>query len=273
MKTIIALLFLFVSTASALTDEKIYLKSIEKSQVFLMWLDAHKKQFAECSPKKVDNTIVLCDQTKVDIAEIKKLFKMKPAELIEFIKSKKIKLEIMCKDDRGTIFKNWCSTGANRKFFKEVTSLHGQYIPNENTIALVSDSNFGSLVHEYLHYLQFQNKNEVYGHVYKKERVEIQNDIIKGFDNILADVQVLEKQKNEEAAKPLLKYVTTFSDSMQKFGLYQRIIDERNLFLLFINFSKELGVPSEDVALAKKNIGFLCADEKIKSLLSKDECP
>lgn len=273
MKTIIALLFLLASNSQALTDQKIYLKSIEKSQVFLMWLDAHQKQLAECSPKKSGNNIILCDQTSVDIAEIKKIFKMKPAELVEFIKSKNIKLEIMCKDDRGTIFKNWCSSGVNRKFFKEVTSLHGQYIPNENTIALVSDSNFGSLIHEYLHYLQYTNKNEVYGHVYKKERVDIQNDIIKGFDNILADVQVLEKEKNVESAKPLLKYVTTFSDSMQKFGLYQRLIDERNLFLVFINFSKELGVPSEDVALAKKNMGFLCNDSKIKPLLSKSECP
>lgn len=272
MKLIFITSILFSLCAHSLTDQKVYLKSIEKSQMFLMWLDAHKKQFAQCAPIKVDNKIVLCDQTKVDIAEIKKLFKMTPAELVEFIKSKNIKLEIMCKDDRGTIFKNWCATDVNRKFFKEVTSLHGQYIPNENTIALASDSNFGSLIHEYLHYLQFQNKNEIYGRVYKKERVEIQNAIIKGFDNILADVQVLEKQKNEEAAKPLLKYVLTFSDSMQKFGLYQRIIDERNLFLLFMNFSKELGVPPEDVALAKKNIGFLCADEKIKTLLNKKEC-
>ena len=273
MKLILSILLFASISAHALTDEKTYIKSIENAQVFLMWLDAHKNQFAECTPKKVNNSIILCDQTKVDIVEINKLFKMKPAELIAFIMSKNIKLEIMCKDDRGTIFKNWCSREINRQFFKDVSSLHGQYIPSENTIALSSDSNFGSLIHEYLHYLQYQNKNEVYGHVYKKERVQIQNDIVKGFDNILADVQVLEKQKNVEAAKPLLKYVTTFSDSMQKFGFWQKLIDERNLFLVFINYSKELGVPSEDVDLAKKNVGFLCADSKIKPLLSKVECP
>ena len=197
---------------------------------------------------------------------------MQPAELVDFIKNKNIKLEIMCKEDSGTTFKNWCSTEFSRKFFKEVTSLHGQYIPNENTIALAGDSNFGSLIHEYIHYLQYQNTNKVFDHIYKKERIDVQNDIIKGFDTIIADVQILEKQKNKEAAKPLLKYVLSFSDILQKFGFWQKLIDERNIFLVYTKFSKELGIASEDVALAKKNIGFLCKDEKIKSLLSKEEC-
>ncbi len=195
----------------------------------------------------------------------------RPADLVEFIKNKNIQLEIMCKEDRVTTFKKWCSTNFSRNFFKEVTSLHGQYIPNENTIALASDSNFGSLIHEYMHYLQYQNTNKVFGHIYKKERIDVQNEIIQGFDKILADIQILEKQKNEKAAKPLLKYVLTFSDTLQKFGFWQKLIDERNLFLVYTKFSKELGISSEDVALAKKNLGFLCKDEKIKALLSKEE--
>lgn len=273
MKYIFFLILVFPILSSAFTEEKTYIKTLDHAKSFLSWLEEHKNDFAACEPKKIENNIRLCDGTEIEIKDIRKLFKLKPGELIDYIKMQNIKLEILCKNDRGETFKSWCSTTINRNFFKEVSSLHGQYIPNENTIALYSDSNFGSLIHEYLHYRQFQNNNKIYSHIYKKERIQTQNEIIKSFDLLIADVQQFEKEKKTAEAKALLKYAGEFSDLLMKFGFWQKLIDERNLFLSFIKFRKELGVPDEDVQLAEKNMTFLCHDKALSALLSKSECP
>ena len=179
MKFFVQLAFIFVPLlVSAVTEEKVFKNTLEKAQTFLLWLESHKDDFAKCSPMKKENTLVFCDGTDVKLTEIQKLFKLQPAKLVDFIKSEKIKLEIFCKDEKGLTFKDWCSTTQNRNFFKEVTSLHGQYIPAENTIALNSDSSRGSLIHEYLHYRQFKNENSIYGHIYKRERIDIQKEIL-----------------------------------------------------------------------------------------------
>lgn len=266
------LILLLPTVCMALTDVSVYKNTLTKSETFFAWLEGHKADFAKCTPEKNDSKITLCDQTTINIKEAQKLFEMKPEELISFINNQKIKLEILCKSDRGTTFNKWCSAQSNRTFFKEVSSLHGQYIPSENTIAINSDSNRGSLVHEYFHYLQFKNENTVYGKAYKRERVEIQNEVVKAFDLLIADVQALEKAKKTDEAKSLLKYASGLSDVLMKFGFWQKLIDERNLFLVYIKFQKELGVATEDVELAKKNIGFLCQDKDLKSLLNKEEC-
>lgn len=273
MKFAIILLFFISLNVRALTDEKTYLKSIKKSRDFLMWLEVHKDEFAKCVPEKNEDVMRLCDGTEINIKEIQRLFKLKPTDLVAFIKNEKINLEIMCKDDRGTTFKTWCSANQDRKFFKEVSSLHGQYIPNENTIAITSDSNFGSLIHEYIHYKQYQNRNKVYDHAYKRERIEIQNEVVSSFDSLIADIQVLEKQKRIDKAKSLIKFASEFSSILMKFGFWQKLIDERNIFLLYIKHAKELGIAEEDISLAAKNMVFLCNDKELKTIMNKNECP
>lgn len=272
MKLLLYLVFMSPFFAMALTDVSMYKNTLEKSEAFLAWLESHKADFAKCTPEKNNSLITLCDQTTINVKEAQKLFEMTPEELVNFINNEKIKLEILCKSDRGTTFKKWCSAQSNRTFFKEVSSLHGQYIPSENTIAINSDSNRGSLVHEYFHYRQFKNENKVYGKAYKRERIEIQNEVVKAFDLLITDVQELEKAKKTNEAKSLLKYASGLSDILMKFGFWQKLIDERNLFLVYINFQKDLGVASEDVDLAKKNVGFLCQDKELKNLLNKEEC-
>jgi hypothetical protein len=272
MKLVILLLSLIPILTYAKSNEELYNKSIKKAEQFLSWLNDHKKEFAGCSPQTKQDQIQLCDGTKFSVSEFKSLFKMTPEELISYVKKQNIKIEIYCKEGNKNTFKNWCLTNNNRKFFKEVTSLHGQYLPNENTIALHSDSNLGSLIHEYLHYMQYQNKNPVYEHIYKQERIEIQNDIVKAFDVLIEEVQSLEKQKKTEELKPLIKYATTFSSLLMKFGFWQKLIDERNLFLTYIKYSKEFNIADEDIALAKKNMGFLCHDKELKDILDKSEC-
>ena len=272
MKPLLFLLLSFPILSAALTDVSVYKNTLDKSETFLAWLESHKADFAKCTPEKNGAVITLCDQTVINIKEAQKLFEMKPDELVAFIKNEKIKLEILCKSDRGTTFNKWCSSQLSRTIFKEVSSLHGQYIPNENTIAINSDSSLGSLVHEYFHYRQFKNDNKVFGKAYKHDRIEIQNSVVKAFDLLIADVQELEKAKKPNEAKALLKYATGLSDVLMKFGFWQKLIDERNLFLVYVNFQKELGIATEDVGLAKKNIGFLCNDKELKNLLSKEEC-
>lgn len=272
MKFLLFLLMSLPLISAAFTDVSVYKNTLEKSEIFLAWLESHKADFAKCTPEKKNEVITLCDRTVISIKESQKLFKMNPEELLAFLKNENIKLEILCKSDRGTTFHKWCSSQLKRTFFKEVSSLHGQYIPNENTIAITSDSSLGSLVHEYFHYRQFKNENLVFGKAYKRERIEIQNEVVKAFDLLIADVQDLEKAKKTNEAKSLLKYASGLSDVLMKFGFWQKLIDERNLFLVYTVFEKDLGVAAEDVELAKKNIGFLCNDKDLKPLLNKQEC-
>lgn len=253
-------------------------QNIKKAQNFIDWLEENKNNFASCKPKLIknnklnENFIELCDGTQADFKLIKTLFAMSPKSLVEFIRKEKINLEIMCKSENENVFKDWCSTKYNRSFFKEVTSLHGQYIPEENTIALNSDSHVGSLIHEYFHYLQYINTNQKFGRIYKNERIEIQNELAVNFDLLISKIRQLEKEKKIEDIKKLLPYANQFSGLLMKFGFWQKLIDERNIFLTFKIFENELKVQKKDIDLALKNIGFLCADKELSPLLAKDEC-
>ncbi len=247
--------------------------AIAESEVFFKWLDNNKSYFASCKPKKVDNKIELCDGTTIETGLARKLFKLNAADLVQFIKDKKINLEIHCQDKRkNNLFKKWCKPNVNNSFFNEVSSLHGQYIAYNNTIALHSDAFIGSLVHEYFHYLQFNNSNKVLGHVYKKERIVLQAKLIKAFDQLILDTQVLEKNGQREQAKKSVVQATRLAAALQQFGFWQKLIDERNLFLIFIQFGPELGISQDDIDLARRNMKFLCRSIEFKSLVIAEEC-
>jgi hypothetical protein len=253
------------------------LAKAKEAEGFLSWLSSHEKDFATCSPQRKESRVVLCEGTSIELEELKKLFRMKPKEWIDFIRSKDLQVEIMCRNSGANLFQAWCDPKVNKTFFKEVTSLHGQFVPESKTILLQSDASIGSMAHEYLHSLQFANKNSVFGKVYKSERVRIQKELIASFDEIIAQVKLIEKKhqdpKQAEAeAKPFLMAALKVGDAMTRFSHWQKLIDERNLFLLYIHFGKELGVSPDDIALAQKNISFICKDESIRKLVSQKEC-
>lgn len=267
--------FCFLSVPMAKDNVSIEenMKNVVKiSESFFGWLDQNKSYFAKCIPEKKGNQIVLCDGTRIDIKTAKKYFKMKPAELVSFIKSEKINLEIFCQEKRKSNFKKWCSPNQNNKFFKDVSSLHGQYVPYTNTIVLHSDAYVGSLVHEYFHYKQFANMNLTHGKIYKKDRIEVQSQIISVFDQLIAEISELEKNKKTEEAKRILAHAIKLSELLHKFGFWQKLIDERNLFLTYILFSHELGISKGDVELARKNMKFLCRDTDFKAIINENEC-
>lgn len=62
------------------------------------------------------------------------------------------------------------------------------------------------------------------------------------------------------------------SNDLRSFAKWQDLIDERNIFLLYLKFGKDFGASEEDIALAKKNMGFICANDKIKPLLPESDC-
>jgi hypothetical protein len=277
-KTRIASLVALTFSLTALggqSDEEM-MKNVDHSlggaTQFLKVLENHKSELAECKPIKKDKNYMLCDGTSVSHELLKKLFSKKNSELLKFLQNQKINYEILCKESHLKNFRKWCNPNANRSFFKEVTSLHGQYVPAEKTIVIQSDASNGSLIHEYLHYLQHENKNQIYGLTYKSDRVAVHADLLKTMNFIIERVNELEKEGRKEEAKKWIKPAMSVGDTMMKFSLWQKIIDERNLFLLFINFGKELGIKKEDIELAKKNIGFICNDPEASKILNENEC-
>lgn len=265
-------LFLWlISPLIANANSDIYARGEE----FLKWAQTNEAFFAQCLPTKEKGDYVLCDQTRISESEIKTLFKKKPAQLVEFMRSKNIKLDIICGKSTKNLFQNWCSSESSSKsLLKDISSLHGQYMPSENKIVIQSTAYKGSFIHEYLHYLQSQNQNLVFQKKYKSERNDIQKKIESEFNRIISESTELQKDpvKNKEALKGLIGQATKLSDLLMKMGFYQKIIDERNLFQLYIKYGAEIGIESEDIALAKKNIGFLCQSKDVKDILPETEC-
>lgn len=270
--TLLLILLPHAAFSATNTELKNADKANTDANVFLSWLDSEKTYFSKCNPEDKGETIDLCDGTTLNKNEIKSLFQKSPADLIAFIKKQGIGLEILCKESAINKFQTWCKANVNRKYFKEVSSIHGQYLPNENAIVIHSDAYLGSMVHEYLHYLQFRNSNKIHGHTYKEDRVNIQNRLLKSMDALIATVQKMEKKGEKQKLKPYLNAAIEITNTMMKFSFWQQLIDERSLFRLYIKFQKELGISKEDVALAEKNMAFICKDPKLNTILEASEC-
>lgn len=197
-------------------------------------------------------------------------------DLLKWINKKGIKTKILCDPSKGTIdrFKDRCTVEMGERVFQSVTSLHGKYSPEENTIFIRSSASQGSLIHEYLHSLQSSNQNKIFGKKYKRERNLIQQKLVKFMDEITAEIQILERHnsKNVTLIQAKLKEFMLASEMLRNFGNWQDLIDERNLFLLYIQFGKEFGAEPEDIELAKKNMGFICNNPKLKTALPFEEC-
>jgi hypothetical protein len=207
---------------------------------FLEWLETHTKDFASCQPKKIADVFVLCDGTRVPRAELKSLLAQSKAEVILELKKKGIQVRVVATGDAS---------------LSSAMDLHGKYLPPERTILIRDSASVGSLIHEYIHFLQSENDQKVFGKMYKKERNRIQKNLVEFIDSRNSDPKKLTKEG--------LQGVLIASQALRGFGPWQDLIDERGIFQLYILHGSDLGVASEDIALAKKNMGFICKNPKL----------
>ena len=128
------------------------------------------------------------------------------------------------------------------------------------------------MIHEYVHYLQSENKNSVYGSIYKKTKNKVKKELTQEMDRLIAVVTKLEKAgKKAELAAEVKKFVT-ISGFMQKFAPWQDLIDEREIFLLYLERGGEFGADRKDLELARKNMGFICHSKSWNGVLPTEQC-
>jgi tetratricopeptide (TPR) repeat protein len=255
MKSII---FSILLGCSLLLKAEVSSPALEQSRNLYQWLEKNESFFTECITKKQGDKIILCDNTQIAIEEIKTMFRMSAAQLVNYIKKQGVKLEIICMKESGE-FTPWCVRKSKQSNFKKRYYLQGQFLGRENTILLRANAYKGSLIHEYIHFLEFKNSNKVLGHRYKYERVEIERKLIQRMDEIIAQVKKDEAALRKSGKLPaLLKEMVALSSSLQKFSKFQDLIDERNIFDLYLRWGKLLGIPDQDRKLAAKNLEFIC---------------
>ncbi|MEQ1664990.1 MAG: hypothetical protein ABL927_06395, partial [Bdellovibrionales bacterium] len=188
------------------------------------------------------------------------------------LKAKGITVELVCAEGEQSRFKSDCSAKSKNIMFNEISSLHGKYLPEEKKILIRNTASAGSLIHEYIHYLESENINLIYEKIYKKTRNQIQAQLINQMDIEIPIIQKLEKSgKKNEIPAHLAKFMAA-NDALRGFAFYQDLIDERNIFILYLKYGHEFGAKDEDLALAKKNMGFICKNPKIASVLPKAQC-
>lgn len=259
---------------------------------FFSWAEENRKYFSDCTPKEEGESYILCDNTTISKKLLTELFHMNVDQLVGFIKNEKINLKIFCTPNSNAILNKYCiplntsqnSDDKDSKTFKDISTLHGQYKPSTNTIFLRDSASLGSLIHEYIHYLQYKNTNQVFSKRYKFERIELQKKLVDEMDQAILQVSELEKQAKQKQLpkgkqdnsvyQPYIQQVTKASSYLVKFSLWQDLIDEKNIFLLYINFGKTIGATGEDIALAQKNMGFICNRKDIQlptSVCNADE--
>jgi hypothetical protein len=246
---------------------------LEEAVSFFEWLESHAREFAACEPRLDQGDYILCDNTRVPKAELEHLFALPAAKLEEELKAKGLQVELVCAGD-GTkaLLEGSCQKDSTNKMFAEISSLHGKYLPEEKRILIRNSASPGSLIHEFVHSLQSSNENSIYGQVYKKKRNRIQGALNRLMDSDLKAVQELEKNGRQAEAKPKMQEFLVASDAMRGFAPWQDLIDERSIFLLYLKFGKSFGATDADLALARKNLGFICGNPKLKELLPKTQC-
>lgn len=265
-KISLLILLLNVSTAHASS-------ALEEAVGFFDWLEKHAKDFATCEPFKEDGDYILCDKTRVSASELKKMFSMKSEDLLTHLKNKGLKVELVCGEANAkSTLGSKCVNSSTDKMFAEVSSLHGKYLPETKTVLIRNSASPGSLLHEYVHFQQSENDGKVYGRVYKKSRNEIQAGLVKQMDEKLAVIQELQETGKATEAKLHLQEFMIAADAMRGFAPWQDLIDERGIFLLYLKFGKEFGATAADLALARKNMGFICKNPKLAKLIPQKQC-
>lgn len=246
--------------------------SLKQANTFMTWLQSHEKKFLNCEIEKTETHYVLCDKTRVSIAELKKLFAMTPAELKDYLAKGSTKIEILCDDKKDAPFGAVCEKKSPRATFTKLTSLHGQYLPDEDVILLRGGATPGCLVHEYIHSLQSKNNELFEGHAYKKERNAIQKSLVQVMDDKIELIRWLEANGKKSKVKEHLPEFMAVNKKLREFAPWQDLIDERSIFLLYLKYGQEFGAGPEDIRLARKNMRFICKSARWKGKLPKDQC-
>ena len=244
---------------------------------FFKWLEKNKTRFENCKVKKTGANYILCDNTTVPSQLLKDLFSLSPKKLIAKIRAEGVGVEVLCrgleKERSKQVFGPFCQKATSYPDFDKRDKLEGLYKPQTKTILLASDALKGSLVHEYIHHLQFINPHKIYGHAYKSTRHNIQYGIEKEMDAIVKKSQILARQKGgAKKLTPLLNKMQGLTTKMMGFSFWQDLIDERGIFLLYINFGHEFGATKADIKLARKNMGFICSRKDIGAKLPAPQC-
>lgn len=247
--------------------------AVQAADEFLGWLSANEKAFAACDVQKKGKTYVLCDGTVLEQSVLKKLFALTPELLVAAIQEKGAKIELLCDvlTPQAT-FAAVCQTESTRAQFQKMGTLHGQYLPQEDTILIKSSASKGSLIHEYVHREQTLNQNLLFGKVYKASRNAIQKDLVAYMDQKIIEISQLEAKNKQSEIKKHLPDFMAASDALQKFSPWQDLIDERSIFRLYIKYGKEFGIAKEDLALAEKNMGSICQRPEWQGKLPKNQC-
>jgi hypothetical protein len=267
---LIAIALLALQSASATPQHR---EAIREARDLQAWLVQNEELFIKCQVTRKNDRFVLCDETQVPASELKGYFSLTPQKLLETLRAKGAKVEVLCDPSvEAAPFEPFCQASSGHEVPKKLGPLHGLYKPDKDVILIRSSASTGSLIHEYIHRLQSQNSNRVAGKKYKQERNKVQKNLVQAMDEKIATVQKLEKSKNKDAINAMLPEFLEISDLMQSFAPWQDLIDERSIFLLYLKHGKELGIAQVDLDLARKNLGFICNSEKWKGKLSASEC-
>jgi hypothetical protein len=248
---------------------------LEKAIQYFDWLENHTAYFAQCKPVRNGEYYELCDKTRVIRNELQLLFSKKPAELLSWIRGQGLRVEVLCDSSKSDqdAFAEGCQSQSARKGFAELSALHGKYLPEEKTVLIRSSASPGSLIHEYLHSRQANNQNAVFGKVYKATRLQIQLGLTQTMDEQIEIVKRLDASGRGQEAIGHVKVFNIASELMRSFGPWQDLIDERSIFQLYLSYGSEFGARKEDLDLARKNMGFICRNPKLKEVLSSEQCP
>lgn len=247
--------------------------TIARSNAFRSWLRKNETSFAKCRPELIQESIKLCDGTRISLTETQKLFKMEPKHIVDYAQRKKIKVEILCSEQSSGELQTLCKPAISKKTFQEFGFLHGQFDASTSTIFLRSNSSKGSLIHELLHYQQAISRTPIFGKAYKIERIKIEKALNQAFDLVLKEVQKAEISGNIRLAASLIPLAQEITSEIASYAKWQMLIDEWNIFLTYKLYHLNIGIPEEDVELARKNIAFICKDPRTRSLLrNAEEC-
>lgn len=275
--TLIAMIF---SSAAALAAGNFALQTVqppdayEDALTFLSWLESHARDFGKCSVDFVDGNYRLCDGTEVSRQELRELLRMSPEQAIGVVRARGLKIDVLCEKQVPVPapFHAFCSKELDQKMFSSITTLHGEYLPEQKRILIREGASVGTLIHEYLHFKEAENDKPIYGKLYKKERLKVQAALVKVMDEKIAQVKKMERKGDRTGLPLALKEFTTASELVRAMARWQDFIDERSLFLLYLRYGKELGVAEDDQVLARKNMGFVCKNPQLKQYVTESQC-
>ncbi|MFN3698496.1 MAG: hypothetical protein ACK4VO_13765 [Pseudobdellovibrio sp.] len=262
-------------------NSKISVQQAENdAKAFLTWLETKQSYFGECKTHQDHDVIRLCDGTQLSHKEIQRLFALNTTQLINELQKQNVKIEIVCEQSTDTN----CVAESTNPLFKKMGSLHGLYVAKDNTIYIRSGATVGVIIHEYIHNLQSKNTQSVFGRQYKIEKNKVIDQLnillddmvleIKQISKIAQDSKLSQTETDEKTyrMKSLTQDFLRLNDQLMQFSRWQDLIDEREIFKLFIAYEKDWKIAQADMDLVRKNMGFICQRKDLANVIADNEC-